>query len=247
MILTGATLTVCGLSLAHSMLYVNALLDDPFISFRYASNLTQGHGLVWNPGERPVEGYTNFPWVMINAAAIAQGIHPLAFSKALGTLALVVLVVIPLTPLNTIHRSLWTRVFTAVTVALAPVIAFYAQSGMETTMFALFVTIAAYGYCRWLTNGEAAMLMFVSLAWLFASLTRPEALGLFVITVAFEVLEAAVLHSDEREGAQTFVSLGTVLPRLDPLFYLAHGLLRLPVPQYVLRKSDRWRLQRSDH
>ncbi len=33
--------------------------DDAFISFRYARHLVEGHGLVWNPGER-VEGYTNF-------------------------------------------------------------------------------------------------------------------------------------------------------------------------------------------
>lgn len=33
--------------------------EDAFISFRYARNLVDGHGLVFNPGER-VEGYTNF-------------------------------------------------------------------------------------------------------------------------------------------------------------------------------------------
>ncbi len=33
--------------------------DDAFISFRYAENLVQGKGLVYNEGER-VEGYTNF-------------------------------------------------------------------------------------------------------------------------------------------------------------------------------------------
>ena len=31
--------------------------DDAFISFRYAA---AGHGLTWNPGEAPVEGYSNF-------------------------------------------------------------------------------------------------------------------------------------------------------------------------------------------
>ena len=32
------------------------LCDDAFISFRYARNLLEGHGLVFNPGEF-VEGY----------------------------------------------------------------------------------------------------------------------------------------------------------------------------------------------
>ena len=33
--------------------------DDAFVSFRYAENLINGYGLVFNPGEPPVEGYTN--------------------------------------------------------------------------------------------------------------------------------------------------------------------------------------------
>src|SRR5437870_1567913 len=41
-----------------------ALYDDAMISMRYAKNLAQGFGLVWNPlGER-VEGYTNLLWVL---------------------------------------------------------------------------------------------------------------------------------------------------------------------------------------
>ncbi len=35
------------------------LNDDQMISMRYARNLAEGYGLVWNPGER-VEGYSNF-------------------------------------------------------------------------------------------------------------------------------------------------------------------------------------------
>jgi arabinofuranosyltransferase len=35
------------------------LFDDAMISMRYARNLAAGHGLVWNPGAEPVEGYTN--------------------------------------------------------------------------------------------------------------------------------------------------------------------------------------------
>ena len=42
-------------------------VDDAFISFRYVRNLLDGHGLVFNPGER-VEGYSNFLWVMVLAA-----------------------------------------------------------------------------------------------------------------------------------------------------------------------------------
>jgi len=43
-----------------------AIFDDAFISFRYAENLLDGHGLVFNVGEK-VEGYTNFLWTIIIA------------------------------------------------------------------------------------------------------------------------------------------------------------------------------------
>jgi len=38
--------------------------DDMMISMRYAANLVAGHGAVWNPGEPPVEGYTNPLWML---------------------------------------------------------------------------------------------------------------------------------------------------------------------------------------
>jgi arabinofuranosyltransferase len=38
--------------------------DDIYISMRYAQHLISGHGLVWNVGERPIEGFTNFLWTL---------------------------------------------------------------------------------------------------------------------------------------------------------------------------------------
>lgn len=43
------------------------LADDQMISMRYAENLARGYGLVWNAGEPPVEGFTNFAWVLYMA------------------------------------------------------------------------------------------------------------------------------------------------------------------------------------
>jgi hypothetical protein len=43
-------------------------LDDAYISYRYAQNLAQGNGLVFNRGER-VEGYSNFLYVLMMTPA----------------------------------------------------------------------------------------------------------------------------------------------------------------------------------
>ena len=41
------------------------LSDDMMISMRYANNLSDGHGLVWNKkDEKKVEGFSNFLWVL---------------------------------------------------------------------------------------------------------------------------------------------------------------------------------------
>jgi hypothetical protein len=44
--------------------------DDAYISFRYAQNLVEGHGLVYNPGER-VQGYSNLLYTLLSALGIA--------------------------------------------------------------------------------------------------------------------------------------------------------------------------------
>src|ERR1041385_179833 len=56
------------------------LLDDAMISMRYAWNLSHGHGLVWNPGER-VEGYTNLLLTLL------MSIYTGLFDKSLAVLA----------------------------------------------------------------------------------------------------------------------------------------------------------------
>lgn len=58
--------------------------DDQMISMRYARNLAEGHGLVWNPGEY-VEGYTNFGWTLVMAA-----VHLLRLPERLTPLAMTV-------------------------------------------------------------------------------------------------------------------------------------------------------------
>lgn len=63
----------------------NFVIDDAFLSYRYADNLVAGNGLVFNLGQR-VEGYSNFLWVMLVAAGRLFGIDPVAFSKASAAL-----------------------------------------------------------------------------------------------------------------------------------------------------------------
>jgi len=59
------------------------LNDDAMISMRYAHNFARGYGLVWNPGDTPVEGYTNPLWVIYMAVFHLFPIPPSKISLAI--------------------------------------------------------------------------------------------------------------------------------------------------------------------
>ncbi len=77
------------LYLAHvGFIYTDSnhwMVDDAFISFRYAENFAEGKGLVFNAGER-VEGYTNFLWVVLLAALYRVGFDTPEIARVMGVL-----------------------------------------------------------------------------------------------------------------------------------------------------------------
>lgn len=73
------------LYLLHACLFGGWIVDDAGISFAYARNLAAGHGLVAQPGIPPVEGYSNFLWVMLTAVFLPLGLFdPMLTPKLLG-------------------------------------------------------------------------------------------------------------------------------------------------------------------
>ena len=67
----------------HNHRFQPWMLDDAYISFRYAENLALGKGLVFNEGEH-VEGYTTFLWVMLLAVGSALGLPLEPYSRVLS-------------------------------------------------------------------------------------------------------------------------------------------------------------------
>lgn len=173
--------TLYGLWAAYQLMWVG---DDAFISFRYAKNLIEGHGLVYNPGER-VEGYTNFLWTVLIAAAMAAGADPVTASIVLSLGALATLV--PLVAWLSVRTApSGTRVavpVAAIVTAGCYLIANFGTSGLET-MFAATLGVGALVLAsqgRWIgasTAGCAAAMSHPDhiLLWgslLLALLTEP--------------------------------------------------------------------------
>jgi arabinofuranosyltransferase len=178
------------ISALAALLYSNDCLDDQWITYRYARNLARGAGLVWNVSEKPVEGYTCFSWVLINALLIRLGIFPLLGSKILSLLCTFAMTAAVFSKSNRVVISFVLRVALALLVCTCPVLLFYGQSGMETL---LFTSLAFGGTLLWSGSLGQPMrkgtLVAASLLYGLALLTRPEGVLLFVAALAFEIVD----------------------------------------------------------
>jgi hypothetical protein len=147
--------------------------DDAFISFRYARNLVDGHGLVFNPGER-VEGYTNFLWVLLGAASLALGLDPLLVARMAGLVAhLAIVACVARAASSSVPGSRAAPAqAVALLVALSPPLAVWATSGLETPLFCAFVTWGVWLVVEGLEAGRLPMMAAILLG--AAALTRPE-------------------------------------------------------------------------
>lgn len=127
--------------------------DDAFISFRYARNLSEGHGLTWNAGER-IEGYTNFLWVLLMALPIRLGLDPVLASYALGLACYAGSLLLSYALARELCRSRWLALLVPLLLGLNHTFSSYATGGLETQLQACALSGAALLTVRVLTRGE---------------------------------------------------------------------------------------------
>jgi len=118
------------------------LFEDAMISMRYARHLADGHGLVWNIGEPPIEGFTNLLWVLWMSVA-----HELHLSESKISLFIMLSGVAILLTTGLITAKVARKITSAPWVPLAVLAAtlfdyplvFWTLRGMEVGALALFV------------------------------------------------------------------------------------------------------------
>lgn len=168
------------------------LLDDAFISFRYARNLAHGQGLVWNAGEW-VEGYTNFAWTLWLSVAFSLDLDPVLFAQASGWVAFLA----GLMALWFAARALMVDSVPAMVAVLmlgmTPTFNAYATGGLETSLQAALLTTGFAIALRIWRAGSATVLNAALLSCVLglAVLTRMDsaAIGAWIglATLAFVV------------------------------------------------------------
>lgn len=140
--------------------------DDAFISFRYARNWVEGHGLVYNPGER-VEGYTNFLWVAVLAPFQWLGLHLALPSIGLSLICQAASLVLTARLAQRIGAPGSALPLAALLLALNYVFASFGTSGMETMLGTLLVLAA-------LERASAERPLAAGVFGILAAMTHPD-------------------------------------------------------------------------
>lgn len=158
-------------------------IDDMYVSLRYARNLAEGKGLVWNVGEGPVEGYSNFSFVMLATLAIRFSLDPVVVLKVAGSVGLF-FTTIAMYCLSRLWFSFWLAFVPCLWMLVYRGEILWSVSGLETMVyqalicFSLFFLLRGMGYSFYPGERKKPKWLFFALAGFFlalSGLTRPEA------------------------------------------------------------------------
>lgn len=114
------------------------IVDDAYISLRVAEHAAQGHGLVYNIGER-VEGYTNFLWTLIFMARHMLGVEPELFMASVGMLTFLASLGLAAWIGRQVSGSAWGAAAAVLMIGLHLTTNQFATTGMETNLQALLI------------------------------------------------------------------------------------------------------------
>lgn len=181
-------------------------IDDMFISLRYAKNWASGIGLLWNSNSSPIEGYSNFSFVVLGTLTLLVQGNPVVVLKCAGVIGLL---------LSSLFVFLITRFWFSVRLSLIPVFylllykgePIWAVSGLETTVYqallcsSVFYIFYGLGYRFFPFNREKSNNTFLLLAGTIlalAAMTRLEA------PVFMAVFFALICMDNLKNGKKAF-------------------------------------------
>ena len=198
------------------------LFDDAMVSMRYARNLADGGGLVWNVGEERVEGYTNLLWTLWMALLHLVGVPEPKVALAVAATGVALLFATVLGTRAVVDAVGATRPTTAV-VAMALVAGFYplvywTLRGLEVGLVAALLVLAIALCLRLRASPGGATLAALAALLVAAVLTRTDAAVPCVLVAAY-----AFAVSPPSARRRTAVVLGGAILGTA----IAHTLFRL--------------------
>jgi arabinofuranosyltransferase len=196
------------------------LVDDAMVSMRYAHHLVQGYGLVWNVGDKPVEGFTNPGWLLLMAIV---HLLPLAVSK----ISLVIMIVSALILLG--NALVAFKICEAISPGsrFAPLLAsaitafyfplvFWSLRGMEVGLLALLVDLGVLVALQLARGGRLRVSMLLGMIFVLALLVRLDSLPQVLLIIIY------VLSSRNLKRGRWAAPLAAAILTVVGILWLQH-------------------------
>jgi arabinofuranosyltransferase len=159
------------------------LCDDAYITFRTIDNLFAGQGLTYNVGER-VQAFTHPLWLMLLSTAFSLT-HEFWNTAVVVSLA-VSLATVVLFAFG-VARSRSAALVGVLALTLSKAYVDYSTSGLENPLSNLLLAAFLFVYFR--AQQGSSRLLLLSLIASLATVTRPDALLLFIPALLWELWE----------------------------------------------------------
>jgi 4-amino-4-deoxy-L-arabinose transferase-like glycosyltransferase len=227
-LLIGALLA---LALVARLLPGKRIVDDAYITFRYARNIAEGHGFVYNPGQRVLGTTTPLYTSLLAGLALVTGSRDF---PTLATLLNALAGGVSIALLYAVGKRVtdhWAPAAAAASLwAIAPYSVTFAIGGMETDLTIALLLAACYAH---VTDSSRCMAVLSALA----VLTRPD-----TVILLGPLWLAHILEQRRFPWLEAAIALGMLAP------WLIFGALTFgsPVPSSLAAKSITYRLSAGE-
>jgi hypothetical protein len=199
--------------------------DDSYITYRYAVNLAEGRGLVFNTYEK-LNSASSLLYTLVLAAIYAIGIHDLPrVAIWIGLASGVASLVVGAKWAVSESGMIWPTLIILLPFSVSGTMSAWAVSGMETTFFTALVVAFLYTY----TQDQVRLSLLLLCACLLA---RPEA-----ILLLFALSGSEIVRSNFRIDNRVVLLLGSGIATLIGYFVFNVAYYGSLLPHSVLLKS----------
>lgn len=186
--------------------------DDAFISFRYAENFANGHGLIYNIGYEPVQGYTNFLWTLLISIGSYLNLELISWSMVLGFIFAPGTLFFTYYTSFKVTKSRFAAYLSVFLLGTNYTYSSYITGGMETQLQAFLVIVSVYISLFLLdknSNVKTGRMWYLMLSVLFslAAMTRLDSIllcGMLFLTISYSLYTS---QEELKEKVDKFVCL----------------------------------------
>ncbi len=199
------------------------IIDDAGITYAYARNLADGYGLVSQPGVTPVEGYSNFLWLLLITPFFWLNLfHPYITVKVISFVCVLLTYIYLHYSIKHITNKILPSFIILACLSLNTSYLIWTCSGLENPLFGLLGTILLF----WLiktppdmrTNKKVSIIIGLIVSAI--GLTRPDGIMFSIVFPAYLLYLWLFSHINFKHMLHSFLSYTSTVVLLIGTFIL---------------------------